>query len=215
MDSELEATSRSKGLERLLGLSDDVLAFAITLLALDLVTPVIVGHATNASLASALVLELPSFLNYIVSFWVIGMMWLGHQRIFRYIKYSDSGLLMLNLLFLFFIVLIPFATRVLNSYAGSVQLAIVLYASLLIGAGLTNAFIWRYASSNHRLLDKEISQRTIRWLWLRSCVAPVIFAVSVLLALINRYVSIASWFTVFPIVFLLDRRFAKRMGKKS
>lgn len=213
MDLEFDATSRSKGLDRLLGLSDGVLAFAITLLALDLVTPMVVGPATNASLARALVLELPSFLNYIVSFWVIGMMWRAHHLIFRHIKYSDTGLLMLNLLFLFFIVLIPFSTRVLDSY--SISLAVVLYASVLIGASLTNAFIWRYASSGHRLIDKGISQSTIRRLWIRSFVAPAIFAVSILLAFVNRYLAIVSWLTVFPATLLLDRRLAKQMGKTS
>ena len=214
MDSELDATPRARGLERLLGLSDDVFAFAITLLVLDLVTPVIIGPASNASLAIAMVLELPSLFNYFVSFWVIGMLWLAHHRIFSHVKYSDTGLLTLNLLFLFFVVLMPFATRVLDNYE-SVQLAVVLYASVLIGASLTNAFIWRYASSGHRLVEKEISQRTIRWLWIRSFVAPTIFAASILLAFVNRYLSIVCWLAVLPAVLLLDRRFAKQLSKTS
>jgi uncharacterized membrane protein len=208
MDSAFAATLRSKGLERLLGLSDDVFAFAITLLVLDLATPVILGPTTNASLASAIVLEWPSFLNYFVSFWVIGMFWIAHHRIFGHIKYSDNGLLMVNLVFLFFVVLIPFATRVLDSYE-SIQLAVVLYTSVLIGASLASALTWRYASRGHRLIDKEISQRTIRWLWIRSLVAPAIFAVSMFLALVNRYLSIVSWLTVFPVVLLLDRLFTR------
>jgi hypothetical protein len=73
MDSDLDVTPRARELERLLGLSDDVFAFAITLLVLDLVTPVVVGPASNVSLASAMFLELPSFFNYFVSFWVIGV----------------------------------------------------------------------------------------------------------------------------------------------
>jgi len=214
MDSELDVTPRAKGLERLLGLSDDVFAFAITLLVLDLVTPVIIGSASNASLASALVLELLSFLNYFVSFWVIGMLWLAHHRIFSHIKYSDTGLLTLNLLFLFFIVLMPFVTRVLDNYE-SIQLAVVIYASVLIGASLTNAFIWRYASSGHRLVGKEISQRMIRWLWIRSFVGPTIFAVSIFLAFIDRYLSIVCWLAVFPAVLLFDRRFGKQLSKTS
>jgi uncharacterized membrane protein len=212
MDSDIDATPRSKGLERLLGLSDDVFAFAITLLVLDLVTPVIIGPASNVSLASAMVLELSSLFNYFVSFWVIGMLWLAHHRIFSHVKYSDTGLLTLNLLFLFFVVLMPFATRILDSYE-SIQLAVVIYASVLIGASLTNAFIWRYASSGHRLVNKEISQRTVRWLWIRSFVAPAIFAVSIFLAFVNRYLSIACWLTVLPAVLLFDRRFARQISK--
>ena len=213
MDS-FDSTLRSRGLERLLGLSDDVFAFAITLLVLDLVTPVIIGPATNASLASALVLEWQSFLNYFVSFWVIGMFWIAHHRIFSRIKNSDNGLITFNLLFLFFIVLVPFATRVLDNYE-SIPLAVVLYASVLLAASLVSALTWRYASRGHRLIERETSQRTIRWLWIRTLVAPAIFLVSIFLALVNRYLSIAAWLTVSPAVLLLDRRFTKQINKRS
>jgi uncharacterized membrane protein len=143
------------------------------------------------------------------------MLWLAHHRIFSHVKYSNNtGLLTLNLLFLFFVVLMPFATRVLDNYE-SIQLAVVLYASVLIGASLTNAFIWRYASSSHRLVDKEISRRTIRWLWIRSLVAPAVFLVSIFLAFVNQYLSIACWLAVLPTVLLLDRRFAKQISKTS
>jgi len=72
-ERSLEDLRQEKSLDRLLALSDGIFAFAITLLALDLVTPVIIGQATNASLTIALANEFHSFLGFLVSFWVITM----------------------------------------------------------------------------------------------------------------------------------------------
>jgi len=208
MGEDSDAASRSKGLERLLGLTDDVFAFAITLLVLELVTPVITGPLTNSSLASALAGEWPSFLDYLVSCWVIGFQWLGHHHIFRSINRSDEGLLTLNLLFLFFIVLIPFATRVLDSYE-SLPLAVAVYALVQVGASLLNLLIWRYASGGRRLVDERTSQHTIKWFGIRGLVISVMFAVSIPFAFIYSRLPIVWWLAILPVMIVLDRRYGR------
>jgi len=208
MAEDKEAPFRAKGLERLLGITDDVFAFAITLLVLDLVTPVTSGPATNSSLAAAMAQEYLPFVSFAVSFWVASLLWLSHHRIFQYIKSSDTRLLSLNLLFLFFVVLIPFATRVLEEYE-SVQLAILLFAIPQIGASSMNSIIWRHATRSD-LTDERTSQRTIRWFWLRGLLGALMFALSVLLAFIQTDIAVASWFAIPPALVLLDRRFGRR-----
>jgi len=208
MLEDSEAGSRSQGLERLLGLTDDVFAFAITLLVLELVTPVVIGPLTNSSLASALASEWPYFLDYLVSFWVIGFQWLGHHHVFRYIKRSDERLLMLNLLFLFFIVLIPFATRVLDSFE-SLPLAVAVYALVQVGASLIIPLIWRYAASGRRLIDERVSQRMIRWFGIRGFVIAVMFAVSIPFAFVYSRLPIFWWLAILPVIIVLDRRYGR------
>jgi uncharacterized membrane protein len=88
---------QQESLDRLTNFSDGIFAFAMTLLALDLVTPVIVGQPTDASLSVALANEFHSFLGFLVSFWVITGLWVSHHRIFSYIRRMDSGLLRLNM----------------------------------------------------------------------------------------------------------------------
>jgi len=208
MGEDSDAASRSKGLERLLGLTDDVFAFAITLLVLELVTPVVVGSPTNSSLASALAGEWPSFFDYLVSFWVIGFQWLGHHHIFRYIKRSDERLLLLNLLFLFFIVLVPFATRVLDNYE-SLPLAVAVYGLVQVGASLIIPLIWRYASGGRRLVDERISQRTASWLGTRGLVISAMFAASIPFAFIYSRLPIVWWLAILPVIIVLDRRYGR------
>jgi len=206
-----EASYRSKALDRLVGLTDDVFAFAITLLVLELVTPAVTGPVTNSSVASALAQEYQPFVDFIVSFWVVALHWIAHHRIFRYIRSFDNGLLSLNLLYLFFIVIIPFATRVLDSYE-TTQVAILVFAVPQIGASLMNSIVWRYASNNRRLVDEHVSQRTIRWFWLRGVFSATAFALSVLLAFITPYLTLASWFTIPPVLQYLDRRYGGQKG---
>jgi len=199
---------RAKSFDRLMALSDGIFAFAITLLALDLVTPVIVGHPSDATLFVALTKEGRSFLGFFVSFWIISTLWQWHQRIFSYIKWSDLGLIRLNLVLLFFVVLIPFATRVLNY--GFLRLALDVFAMVFIGASLMTSIIWKYASSqSHHLLCEGVSQKTNEWLSNRGFISAAIFVLSIFLAFVNPYLTIACWLSVLPIAFVLDRRYSK------
>ena len=98
---------------RLEAFSDGVFAVAITLLALDLVVP---GPAGSHSLAYKLQHHLPSFAAFVVSFLTIGIIWVNHHTLFRNFADIDRPLLFLNLLLLFFVVCIPFATSTFAAY---------------------------------------------------------------------------------------------------
>jgi uncharacterized membrane protein len=213
-EKELDEARRAKGLDRLLALSDGIFAFAITLLALDLVTPVINGQATAASLSAALFSEMHSFSGFFVSFWVISMLWLSHHRIFGYIKSTDAGLLTLNLVFLFFVVLVPFATRVLNY--GYLLPALEVFALIQIGALLMQSIIWKHASRPDRnLLRSLLSPKTTEWLANRGFFAASIFVLSIFFAYLNAYAAIACWLSVFPLIVLLDRKYTKQNRIRS
>src|SRR5258708_16555758 len=93
----------SDGLE---ALSDGVLAVAITLLALGLA----VARPGHGSLAYQLSGQWPSFAAYAISFLTIGIIWVNHHTLFKNFARIDRPLLFLNLLLLFFVVSIPFAT---------------------------------------------------------------------------------------------------------
>ena len=201
-----EEIRRSKSLDRLVALSDGIFAFAITLLALDLVTPIIVGAPSDSSLVTALSNEFHSFLGFFVSFWTISMFWVSHHRIFSYIKKYDPGLARLNLIFLFFIVLVPFATRVLNY--GFLRVALDVFASVFVGASLMISLIWKYASAPSRhLLYDGVSQRITNWLSNRGFITASFFVLSIFFAFINSYLTLATWLIVFPVLIGLDKRY--------
>ncbi len=97
---------------RLEAFSDGVFAVAITLLALDLV----VDGPGAGSLAHQLGDKWPSYVAYVVSFFIVGITWVNHHSLFGAIAVVDRTLLFLNLLLLMFIVAIPFGTATLAAY---------------------------------------------------------------------------------------------------
>ena len=91
---------------RLEAFSDGVFAVAITLLALDLT----VEGPGHGRLLDQLHDKWPAFLAYLISFFMIGIIWVNHHALVRSIIKVDRMLLFLNLVLLLFVVLIPFAT---------------------------------------------------------------------------------------------------------
>lgn len=209
--NDIESVRGERGLDRLLALSDGVFAFAITLLALDLVLPAASGIGSNGELLSALGGESNSFVDFIISFFVVGFYWVGHNRVFRYIKKADNRLLWLNLIFLFFIVLLPFGTRVLEGF-NSLQAAVMVYALINIGAGFASIAMWGYASSGRRLVDSELPNRTVRWHQARGLIAVATFAVSIPLAYVANFLAPISWALMIVILIVFDRKFYKQGG---
>src|SRR6266540_2449053 len=58
----------------------------------------------------------PSYLAYVLSFLIIGIMWANHRNMFRYIGRADHLFVMLNVGLLLFVSFIPFPTAVLADH---------------------------------------------------------------------------------------------------
>lgn len=109
-DDEREYDTR--GTERVTLFSDAVVAIAITLLAIDL--PIPTGD-TAAALWSSARQQDGHYAAFLISFAVIAAAWSAHHDAFRYVSRVDGRLRQLNLIWLFAVVLLPFATRLLTS----------------------------------------------------------------------------------------------------
>lgn len=127
-----EPDPRAVAAERLTFFADAVIAIAITLLALELHAPE--GNTNREFLHSAYV-DRGEYISFVISFYVIGFYWAHHHKVFRYVTVLGGRLVGLTLLWLFLLVLTPFATRVLSG-GGAFQARFVLYASIQALAGL-------------------------------------------------------------------------------
>ena len=130
---------------RLEAFSDGVFAVAITLLALNLT---VAGPTGQGDLVAQLNEKWPAFLAYLISFFMIGIVWVNHHALVKAISKVDRTLLFLNLLLLLFVVLIPFATGTVADYlpgnTWDAQVAMAIYAGVFLGmsAGFGAIFEW-------------------------------------------------------------------------
>jgi uncharacterized membrane protein len=105
---------RGTDIERIVFFSDAVFAIAITLLALEIRVPDVPDDP--AALREAFLALGPVFFSFFISFWFVGTYWVAHHRVFHHIGGYDRRLLFINLLFLMWIVLLPFSSSLLGEY---------------------------------------------------------------------------------------------------
>jgi uncharacterized membrane protein len=203
---------RGYGLDRTIAISDGVFAFAVTLLVLDLIVPTLSPGASSIDLWNALSGEYISFLGFIFSFLIAGIWWNGHLRNFEHIRSSDSTLRWLNLLFLIWIALLPFFTKILSQYS-NLQLGVVLYAIDQASAGIFLTLTWLYASRNHRLIDESMKESAIRFSTLRNAIAPIFFIGSMGISFLSPTIAVLSWYVMVPVLVIILRLEQKREKK--
>ena len=102
---------RRRDPSRVLALTVGVFAIIITLLVLDIHVPELTSHE---SLRAAISDIRPSFISFALAFIVAAMQWAGHRDLFTLIRYTDRGIIWLNLLTLFTVCLLPFGSALLG-----------------------------------------------------------------------------------------------------
>jgi len=169
---------------RLEAFSDGVLAVAITLLVLDLHVDV----NSRESLASQLRHEWPSFVSYVVSFFIIGVIWVNHHALFARASRVDRGVMFYNLLLLMFVVTIPFTTSTLAGYlrtgGADQRVAVVLYGISMEGMAISFTLIlWHLVRRN--LLLRPVSAEQGRTAVRRFGMGTLIYPVGVIVGLVS------------------------------
>jgi uncharacterized membrane protein len=170
------------------------MAIAITLLVLNVDIPELPPGRTDELGAELLGLG-PTLFAYALSFAVIGRFWMGHHRFFGTLAAFDSGLIALNLLYLAFVVLVPFTTELVDSYSEQ-PAALMTYAGNLGCAALVNWAMMRYALSR-KLIRQEAHPTLERWSRWRALLTPGMFAVSIPVALVSPLVAELIWIAIF------------------
>jgi uncharacterized membrane protein len=175
---------------RIVAFSDGVFAIAITLLVLSLNVP---EHLHGESLGSALWDQRQDLFAYAISFAVIGRFWVIHHRFFADVVGFDGRLLALNILYLAWIVLIPFSSEVLGDHGGEAD-AVVLYA---VNLAVVAVLGWLMAFDAHRSGLAEIGSREEREFRVRAFFVAIVFLVSVPLAFVSPPLAPLLWLILF------------------
>jgi uncharacterized membrane protein len=158
---------------RLEAFSDGVFAIAITVLVLGIAAPDKTDHLLGR------LLDLwPSYLGYVLSFLLIGLLWVNHHVMFEHIHVADRLLMFVNTLLLLVVAFVPFSTGVLASTFRTGEgesVAVALYGATMTAAGLLFNWIWSHA---HRagLMDEAVTNRRYARMTRRILFGPAVYA---------------------------------------
>jgi uncharacterized membrane protein len=178
---------------RIVAFSDGVFAIAITLLVLQIEIPASLPE--GKSVGDALWDEQGNLLAYAVSFAVIGRLWLVHHRFFGDVTHFDGNLMALNLVYLGFVVLIPFSSEVLGEH-GDTTAGVILYAANLSIVNLIGGLMFLYAA-RAGITTASFVEYVRSPLRLRNFAGSVIFALSIPIALLDPLAAILIWGVLF------------------
>ena len=186
--------------ERVLFFSDAVIAIVITLLVLEIKVPHLnTSRPLESDLRHTLVELIPKVLGFVYSFFIIGMLWIEHHRIFRFIGNFDFGLIWRNLLVLLFIAFIPFPTALFSEYFFS-QTAFVLYVASFAFAALAKIWLWSHAVRNRQtLLIPDIDDEMVKRISRRSWAVPIVCGIAIIFSFISNAVAVVS-FPLIPLI---------------
>jgi uncharacterized membrane protein len=150
------------GVGRMEAFSDGVLAIVITLLILDVKVPAAAGGHLGRALAE----QWPQYTAYLISFLVVGIIWLNHHATVQLLARTDHTVQVLNLLLLLPISVLPWPTAVLAEYvhqgtAGDQRVAVVLYGATSTLMALAFNVLWRYVLRHPELRRPDVDPQSL------------------------------------------------------
>jgi uncharacterized membrane protein len=141
--------------------SDGVFAIAITLLVLEINVP----NGPDGTLWHELKDQWPSYAAYLVSFFVIGIIWINHHGILEHITKVDYGVLYINLAVLATVAFLPFPTALLAEHlrtGADEEVAAAVYNGSMALMGISSGLLWLYISRHPDLHGPSLTEEEIR-----------------------------------------------------
>ena len=191
----LEAIGGPVAVHRLLSFSDAVFAISATLLVLDLRVPPGLG---SSGFHQALHEQLPALAAYVLSFALIGLLWLVHHRTFDVVARVDDTMLAGSLVLLCLVAFLPFPVRLLSEYHDE-PAAVAIYMATFTAASATQRLLWVHATGRPHLLARVVDDQLRRRYNAMLATTPVGLGVLVPVALLAPRVAVALWVLLLPV----------------
>ena len=190
------------GKSRLEAFTDGVVAIIITIMVLELKTPV--GNHLNDLLPI-----LPTLLMYLISFIYVGIYWNNHHHMMHVVHKVSGAVLWANMHLLFWLSLVPFTTRWMGESYNDGHLAtwpVAVYGVSLLMPAIAFILLSRAliaANGRHSALAKAIGAD------FKSLVSLVLYVAGIGLTFWQPWAGAACYAAVACIWFIPDRRIEK------
>ncbi len=205
-------------LERMILFSDAVFAIVMTLMAIEIRIPES-SPVNSETIPKLLVHLIPVFVAYAVTFFFIGSTWYEHLRVFSLLKDYDKGLVVRNLVMLFFIGLFPFSVTLIAHPNNTIFLPLTIYFSVIIICKSAQLVLQHYilVKRPELRINADIHDALMRFKKTRFII--ILLAVLFLVISVTSYLikdpglkhAVWCWFIPFP--FLL-KYYERRLAKK-
>jgi uncharacterized membrane protein len=185
---------------RLETFSDGVIAIIITIMVLELKIP----HGADWEALRPIV---PVFLTYVLSFVYLGIYWNNHHHMLYVTDHINGKILWANMHLLFWLSLIPFVTGWMgeNHFA---PLPTAIYGLVLFAAAIAYYILQRLIiaqqgadSKLKAAIGKDIKGK----------LSPLIYAVAIVLAFVNQWISDALYVLVALMWLVPDKRIESKL----
>ncbi|MBV9204819.1 MAG: DUF1211 domain-containing protein [Actinobacteria bacterium] len=197
--------------ERLLSLSDNVVAFALTLLILQVTVPPLsqVRDPTSAAdLAAQLGKQSGHLVGYVIAFYIIAQFWLTHHRVFRHVLGHRDSLAWWNFAFLATITFLPFTSSLLGEYPNNPLAVDIFAANLLLAVLATRAMF--VLGRRWDLMGGDIDAREASALRARAAAIVLIVVASAGLAWVNTTAARYCWILIPVVQWAAEHRSPRR-----
>jgi len=185
--------------QRLEGFSDGVIAVVITIMALGLNVP-------SETTWHALGQQLPSLLVYVLSFTLIAIYWNNHHHLFRATQAISGAVMWANLHLLFWLSLIPVATKWVGE-AHQASLPASVYGIVSLGAAAAYALLVQtiiLANGRDSIVARGIGSD------LKGRLSVILFTVGIGLAWVRPWIAYALYVGVALLWLVPDRRLSRQ-----
>lgn len=185
---------------RIEAFSDGVIAIIITVMIFDIKLNALPSEENIWTLILEL---LPRILSYIFSFLVVAIMWVNHHQLFHQIRHTDRILLWLNMLLLFWMSLIPFATNLLGANPKLPE-SYFFYGTVFAFCATSFTFL-RSHLVRKNLLHETISLAAQKKVKKKNLVAIGIYLLSAFTGYVSVYVSM-SLLLIVPLMYFIPEK---------
>ena len=189
---------------------DGIFAIAMTILVLNIEAPVDLDISRASDLIDALQKMIPLFFNYIISFVILGSIWINNNIQFRYINITNKSHLWLYLWTLMFVVLVPFSTSLMGNYPGLIVAELFFHLNLFC-IGILSIIKWNYIIRNQYLLHLDkFSITDIK----KDRVSSFVFLTIPIIASLVTFIS-PQWSTLAYVLIPIITYILRKMGKSK
>ena len=191
-------------LERLNALTDGVYAIVITLLILDLKMPETSG-LSEKQLLSDLQQQIPNFIAYILSFYMVALLWMRNFWVLKHLNRCGEMTFWLNFVHLMFMSLIPYAASLIGHYKQD-PIAVILFSGSFGLASLSLLILHRYVAAKNEWHQEGSPRLWTNPNWLTMYPGPLFAIGSILISFINVNGALAIWFLAPLLAIYISRK---------